>query len=314
MMRVDVVLFASAGFSGKAAGGGDEALPGFSVETGNVFRHDAFPEEGAGKAGIKAVACSHRADNVVDWRCLEVVAARRSAYRDLLRSIRANEEGTILADIHIIYNARVARAEHDVEVVRAAANDGALSEVLLNGWRQNLKLIAMAAAEVEVVIDDGICLGCPLQHLCDERTHAVARREIRAEEHDIAALHLGQGTGAGHVRRFLVEDIAGIAVVCKEGEADGTLFTLAYLEVFRANAVAAKERRRLPTHDVCACIADESARHAGATDADDAVETTAAMHRCLGLSAAKEDVENGLAYSDYFPCLFHRFFLKRVQR
>ena len=132
----DVVFLASAGLASKAASSSDEPLPSLPVERGYVFLHDAFPDEGAGKAGIEAVARPYRADNIVDWRCLKVVAARRSTYRDAFRTCCANEVSTMLAYIPIIYNARVARGKHDVEVVGAAADDGALAEVLLYDWRQ----------------------------------------------------------------------------------------------------------------------------------------------------------------------------------
>ena len=309
----DIILLASACFACKATSNGDEALPSVFVEIGNVFGHDAFPNQSACKAGVEAITSSYCADNVINWRRLEVVATRRSTYSYLLRARSANEELAMLAYIPIIYNARVARGKHDIEVVCAASDDSALAEVMQDDGRQQLKLIAMAATEVDVIINDGIGLFCLLEHLSDERTHADACCIVGAEEHHIAALHIGQCPGRRHTRRLLVEDVACIAVVCKESKAYGTLLALAHLKVFGADVVGSKKVYRLPSHNVIAGIADEGAGNTCATYADDAVEAAASMHRCFRLSITKEDVENRLAYSDNFSCLFHRFNAKRAQ-
>jgi hypothetical protein len=107
------------------------------------------------------------------------------------------------------------------------------------------------------------------------------------------------------MRRLFVEDVAGIAVVGKESEAYGTLLALSDLEMLRTYTIVAKEVHRLSAHDICASIAYEGAGHTSASDTDDAVETASAMHCCLGLTIAKEDVEHGLSYPDYFPVYFH---------
>ena len=111
------------------------------------------------------------------------------------------------------------------------------------------------------------------------------------------------------MRRFLVEEIAGIAVVGKESEAYGALLATPDLEVVCAYAVGSKEVCRLSAHDVCSRITDKGAGHTGSSDAYDAVETASAVHCRLWLPASEEDVENRLAHSDYFPLLLHYFLL-----
>ena len=115
------------------------------------------------------------------------------------------------------------------------------------------------------------------------------------------------------MRRLLVEGVRGIAVLSDESQADGTLLALPYLEMLCAYTVVVHEANGLLPYDVCARIAYKRTWHAGASHADDAVETAAAVHCRFGLSVAKEYIENGLSYPDDFPCVFHNALLA-VQR
>ena len=107
------------------------------------------------------------------------------------------------------------------------------------------------------------------------------------------------------MRRLFVEDVAGVAVVCEESKAYGTLLALPHLEMFRANSISFEELYGLSAHDVCTCIANESTGHTSSSDTDDAVEAAAAMYCSLRLSIPKEDVENSLSYPDDFSVVFH---------
>ena len=104
---------------------------------------------------------------------------------------------------------------------------------------------------------------------------------------------------------LFVEDVAGIPAFTDEGQAYGALLALPHLEMLCAYTIVAKELHGLLPHDVGACIAYEGAGHTSPSDADDAVETAAAMYCGLWLTASKEDVEDGLSYPDYFPVVFH---------
>ena len=163
MPIIYIVLCAAASLSGEAAGCGDEALPDISTNEGQVFGHDAFPDEGAGKAGIEAVAGTDCAHHIFYGRCLEVVAAAWGTYDNLPCARRANEERTIAAYIHIIYIARVARGKHHFNVIGTASDDCALPEVLKEDWHEKLQFVLVVAAEVDVVIDDGTCLSCTVE-------------------------------------------------------------------------------------------------------------------------------------------------------
>lgn len=156
VLGIDIVFFAAAGLSCKAASGCDKVLPSFTAEVGQVFGHNALPDERTGKACVEAVARSYGAHHIVDGRCLELVAARRGADCYLPSTRCADKELAVAADIHFIYIARVARGEHHLEVVRAASYYCAQAEVLQDGRLQRLQLVAVIPAEIEVVIDNGI--------------------------------------------------------------------------------------------------------------------------------------------------------------
>ena len=188
----DIVFCASASVSRKATSCCDESLPSVFVKIWDVFGHDVLPYKGTRETRIKAVSRTDRAHHIFHGRCLKVVAARWCADCNLPSACRADEVGTPLAYIPLIYIARVARSEHDVEVVCAATNNGALLEILQNDGQQGIEFVLMTAAEVEVVIHDGVCLCCLLQHLKDERSHPFTCRIVRAEEHHVATCHFGQ--------------------------------------------------------------------------------------------------------------------------
>ena len=144
----DIIFCASAGFACKATSCFDESSPVFLPEVWQIFRHYVFPDQSTSKARIEAVSSPDCAYDVLDgWR-LELVNRVWRANHDLFGSVRANEEGAILADTPIIYYARVARRKHYLEVVCTASHDGALSEVLQDGWCERLELVAVIAAAI----------------------------------------------------------------------------------------------------------------------------------------------------------------------
>ena len=205
------------------------------------------------------------------------------------------------AYIHIIYYARVARSEQHIEVIGAASDDCALLEVLQDERCESLQLIAMVAAEVNVVIDNGASLCGPLQHLHNQGPHASAGCKVGPVEHNVAAFHSRQCPGGCYVRRLFVEEVAGILVLTQESQTDGTLLALPLC----ADAIGTKEVHRLLSDNVCSCIADECTRHSGPPHTDDAVETAATCYCCHRLPVLKDDIQDGFAYSYDFSAINH---------
>ena len=124
-MATNVVLCAAAGFCGEATGSGDEALPGFASKAWQVFGHNILPDKGAGKAGIETVACTNGTHYISNGRHKEIIAARGGTNRNLLRSCRTDEIGTVVADIYIIYMVSFAGGEHHFKIFGAATHNGA---------------------------------------------------------------------------------------------------------------------------------------------------------------------------------------------
>ena len=67
----------------------------------------------------------------------------------------------------------------------------------------------------------------------------------------------------------------------------------------RRHAVFVHKISGLLAHHIGTCVADEDARDASPSHADDTVEAAAAWHGCYRLIMFKENIQNGLSDSNY---------------
>lgn len=187
-----------------------------------------------------------------------------------------------------------------LEVFARPAHDVGILQVLDEVRRDAHHIVAMRGAEVHVIVDDGpMAAG-----MVEQPTHLRAQRRVHgiigAEEHDVVGLDVGVAEVELVVGLVAVEDVLRIVVLVEERQRHGRLRPREYAHIVGIHAVLPQEVDDILAHAVAACLGDERAGHARATQRHDSVVGGAAGHGPHGLVVPKNDVEHGLADAYYF--------------
>ena len=280
-------------------------LPLLAAEGWQHVFSDAPPDEAACQSGIEVVACAHRAGHVLHPGHGKAQGVVGQTYCHSTGSAGTDEYRAELPYVPVVDGSGIALAKQHLEVIGTAAHYAAPAAVVLDGGQERLQLVAVAAAEVDIVVDDGSPGRGMAQHVLHQRPHTAARGKIRAVEQHVVSVYLGQCPLLGSLGLLLVEYIRGISVVVQIGQAHRTLHVGTHGTVVCVHMVGAHEVQSLPSHDVGSRVAHEHAGHSCTPHTHYAVETAPAVDGSLRLSVAEYDVHDGLAHPYHLACLTH---------
>ena len=173
----------------------------------------------------------------------------------------ADEYGTEGRYMLVVYLFGVACAEEDVKVVGTASHYGTEAAVLLYHGQQRLFLVAVRAAEVDVVVYHRAGIVGVFEDVLHLWAQTWADRVVGTEQEVVLLGKLRHTVIRGGKRLFLVEGIVGIAIAVQICQGQCCTLVVANLEILGGYAVAVHELYNLMPHPVVAGISHELARH-----------------------------------------------------
>lgn len=257
-----------------------ELLPLAVLHLGEVCLADGQAVHGTQETGIETVAGTNGADNFFgrNLRNNEVVGFRWSADKYMPGTCSADEYGTEGRDMLAVYLLGVACAEENVEVVGTASDYGTEPAVLLYHRQEFLFLVAVRAAEVDVVVYHRAGIVGGLQDVLHLRAQARADGVVGTEQEVVLGSKLRHVIIRGGKRFFFIKGIVCITIYVQIGQGECCTFIVANLKILRGNAITMHEVHNLMPHPVVAGISHELARHTASAHRHHTVECTATWH------------------------------------
>lgn len=102
------------------------------------------------------------------------------------------------------------------------------------------------------------------------------------------------------VGMVLIEDVVGVVVIVEEGKRYGRLAVGKHVDIVGVDTVGAQKVDDIVANAVVAGLTDESGLYTAASQRYCGIESGTARDSADGLSVLEDDVEHGLANSNYF--------------